>query len=105
MNTKRIGALIIMIASLFITACSTQIDVGIEGQMNEQNGSGTLDLDIGVGNPESAEQGSGQGGSGQQRQGNQPLSLQSEGLLIIIGIGLLVMIGLLISLTRAKGAQ
>jgi hypothetical protein len=104
MNTKRIGAHIIMIASLFITACSAQIDVGVEGQMNEQDGSGTLDLDIGVGNPESSDQNSGGENASQQQQGNQPLSLQSEGLLIIIGIGLLVMIGLLISLTRAKGA-
>jgi len=90
---------------LLAAACSTQLSV--QGQLEENGNSGTVGLDIGLGNNEgSTGSNSGQGsdGGGSSQQQNEPIIPTSEGFLILIGLGLMVMVGLFIGLMSQKRA-
>jgi hypothetical protein len=102
--SKNYGAVLILLISFLVSACSSQLNVDVQGQINEEQGSGIVDLDIGVGESGASEQSnanqdSGESSSGQQ---NEPLLLQSDSLLILLGLGLLVMVSLFIALLRLK---
>lgn len=89
-----------LIASLLMSACSTQLS--IEGQLNESGNSGTIGLDVGLGN-NNGSTGS-YSGQGSVQQQNEVINPSSQGFLILIGIGLLIMIGLVINLMSQKRA-
>jgi len=99
----KIGISLFLLSLLFLTACSTQLNVGVEGQINENDSSGTIDLDIDLGNED--QNSSDQSNSQNSGSTQEPIALQSTGLLILLGLGMLVMIGLLIGLLRTKGAK
>lgn len=92
-----LSLVVVLILGMLISACSTQVDV--TGQLNNETGTGSLNIDIGGGSNNSGEMSPSDGSS--QNSNAQPI-LSTQGLLILIGVGLVVMIGLLIGLTRAK---
>jgi len=97
-----------LIAGLLMSACSTQLDIGVEGQLNENGNSGTIGLDVDLGSNEgSTGSNSGQDSSdsGTSQQQNDPISPSSQGFLILIGIGLLILIGLVINLMSQSRAE
>ncbi len=95
-------------ASLLISGCMQNLGVTVEGQLDETQDSGTIGLDIELGNNESNEgansgQGSNEGSADQQQ--NEPIAPTSTGFLILIGLGLLIMAGLVIGLMSQNRAN
>lgn len=97
----KIFFVVTLVGSLLLAACSTKLNIGVEGQLNENGNSGTIGMDIDLGNNDgstdsNSEQSSDDSGTSQQQ--NELISPSSQGFLILIGIGLLILIGLVINL-------
>jgi hypothetical protein len=102
----RIIFVVTLIASLLMSACSTQLSIG--RQLNESGNSGAIGLDVGLGsNNDTPESNSGQESddSSSVKQQNEVINPSSQGFLILIGIGLLIMIGLVINLMSQNKAE
>ena len=97
-----------LISSLLAAGCMQDLGVTVQGQLDETQDSGTIGLDIELGNNQSDEgNNSGQGsneGSAEQQQ-NEPIVPTSTGFLILIGLGLLIMAGLVIGLMSQNRAN
>jgi hypothetical protein len=98
------GMSVIMILGLLVSACGAQVDV--TGQINQDTGTGSLDINIGGGND-----GGNSGTASPTTEGdnsqlaNQTPVLSTQGLLILVGLGLLVVIGLLLGLLRSRSQE
>lgn len=108
MNRKMSLFLILaLISSLLTTGCMQNLGVTVQGQLDETQDSGTIGLDIDLGNNQSdggnnSGQGSDEGSADQQQ--NEPIVPTSTGFLILIGLGLLIMAGLVIGLMSQNRA-
>lgn len=93
MRIKQIGLLIVLM-SLFLSACSGEVSLDFAGELGDQSGSGELDLGIDLGE----ENGSNGSANDSSSQGNEQVNLTSEGLLVLLVLFLLVALGLMFSL-------
>lgn len=96
------GVIVIVIFGLLVSACGAQIDV--TGQVNEETGSGSLDINIGGGSDGSNSGTSNSPEDGSQTSNQAPV-LSTQGLLILVGLGMMLVIGLLLGLMRSRSQQ
>ena len=87
---------------LLFSACSAKVDIGVQGGTESQEDSGTIGIEIGLESDSPEEQSNSSDNSAQNdtSQRNEPIVFKSEGLLLLISIGLIVLIALLFGLAR-----
>lgn len=89
-----------LILGILLSACATQVDV--TGQLDQNQATGSLDINLGL-NDGGGNNNANTNGSTQPA--NQTPVVSTQGLLILVGLGLVVVIGLLLGLMQSKGRK